>query len=125
MDNSDLNNVPNVYQWEGWPNYNQKIVMTNSDIALVRQLHSGNLHSDGKVTCNFVSRGRDFDTDITATCPVARSDLFVHMVNYRKDNRLFLKDFRDALFKMTQTGYAVVNSSNDCDSDGICRLTKL
>ena len=117
VDNSDLPNIPSRYQWEGYPN-GVKIVMRNSDIALVRQLNSDNKADSGRVGCQFVPRGGD-----KSTCPMARSDLFVEMVKYRNDNQLFLKDFRDALIKMTQTGYSIDSSS--CDSDGVCRLIQV
>ena len=117
VDNSDLQNIPNRYQWEGYP-HEKKIVMLNADIALVRQLHSGNKATNGHVGCQFVPRGGD-----KTTCPMARSDLFVEMVKYRNDNQCFLEDFRDALTKMTQTGYVV--DTNSCDSDGICQLIQV
>ena len=117
VDNSDLLGIPNRYQWEGSTN-GEKIVMTNSDIALVRQLDSGNKAENGHVGCQFVPRGGSDET----TCPMARSDLFVEMVKYRNDNQRFLHDFRDAFTKMTQTGYVVDTSS--CDQHGICRLVK-
>ena len=116
VDNSGLSDadVPNVFQWEGWPN-GEKIVMLNSDISLVRQLHNGNKAPNGKVGCQFVPRGGS-----GSACPMARSDLFSEMVRYRNDNQVFLEDFRDALTKMTQNGYTV--DSNSCNSDGVCRL---
>lgn len=117
VDNSnEPDDIPNVFQWEGYPN-GKKIVMLNSDIAMVRQLHYGNKAPNGKVGCQFVARGGS-----DAPCPVARADLFTEMVKYRNDNHLFLEDFRDALLKMTQSGYTVDN--NSCDPDGICRLVK-
>ena len=116
VDNSDLPNIPSRYQWEGYPN-GVRIVMRNSDIALVRQLDSENKDDVGRVSCQFVSRGGD-----KTTCPMARTDLFTEMVKYRNDNQKFLEDFRDALTKMTQTGYSVDSSS--CDSDGVCRLVQ-
>lgn len=117
VDNSDLPNIPSRYQWVGFPN-GIKIVMRNSDIALVRQLNSNNKADSGRVGCQFVPRGGD-----KATCPRARNDLFVQMVKYRNDNRLFLEDFRDALIKLTQTGYSI--DSISCDSDGVCRLIQV
>lgn len=118
IDNSGLSDadVPNVFQWEGRP-YGEKIVMLNSDIALVRQLHNGNKAPNGKVACQFVPRGGS-----NTPCPMARSDLFTEMVRFRNDNQAFLEDFRDALTKITQSGYEV--DSDSCDTDGICRLTK-
>lgn len=115
VDNSDLSNsIPSRYQWEGYPN-GIRIVMRNSDIALVRQLDGDNKAENGRVDCQFVPRGGD-----KVTCPMSRTDLFTEMVKYRNDNQKFLEDFRDALTKMTQTGYSVDSSS--CDSDGVCRL---
>jgi hypothetical protein len=114
-DNGGLDSgAPSVFQWEGYPN-NERIVMLNADIALVRQLHAGNKAVDGQVSCQFVSRGED-----GPTCPMARSDLFIQMVKYRNDDMIFLEDFRDAFLKMTQKGYTVDIST--CDEDGICRL---
>ncbi|CAB9503287.1 c peroxidase, mitochondrial [Seminavis robusta] len=109
--------VPNVFQWEGYPNQ-KKIVMTNADIALVRQLHAGNKAANGKVACQFVPRSGN-----EPTCPMARSDLFVEMVRYRNDNHAFLEDFREAFIKLTMTGYLV--DPYGCDSDGICGLIRV
>jgi catalase (peroxidase I) len=116
-DNGGLGSgVPSVFQWEGYPN-NERIVMLNADIALVRQLHGDNKAVDGQVSCPFVPRG-----GYGSRCPMARSDLFTNMVKYRNDNKIFLEDFRDAFIKMTHKGYRVDNSS--CDKDGICRLVE-
>jgi hypothetical protein len=118
VENSDLDDTPSRFQFQGYPQ-GKKIVMMQSDIALVRQLHNGNLAPNGKVACQFVSRGGQG----VETCPMSRIDLFAEMVKYRNDNRVFLQDFRDALIKMIQQGYKV--DTTKCDVDGVCPLIKL
>ena len=109
--------LPNRFQWEGFPG-GRKVIMLNSDIAMVRQLDDTNKHNTtGEVFCKFVTRGPTTPQQ-PARCPVARLDLFDPMVEYAHDNELFLHDFRDAMIKMTDTGYRV----GTCDDDGICQL---
>jgi hypothetical protein len=107
---------PDRFQWEGFPG-GRRVVMLNTDIALVRQLTDDNKDSStGHVGCSFVSR----DPTRDSICPVAHSSVFEHMVRYRNDNMAFLVDFRDAMIKMTNVGY----EEDNCDESNICTLRK-
>ena len=118
VDNSDLSGIPDRFQWEGFPG-GRKVVMLNADVAMVRQLDDSNRDPEtGEVSCKFVNRAPGDGP----RCPVARSDLFDRMVEYSQSNTQFLNDFRDAMIKMTDTGYRVQSSS--CDADGMCRLIR-
>ncbi|CAB9503274.1 Putative ascorbate peroxidase [Seminavis robusta] len=118
INNTELNgtDVPNRWQWEGFPN-GRRVVMLNSDVALVRQLDSANMEESGFVSCKFVSRAPG-----ESVCPASRNIIFSEMVRYRNNNTVFLEDFRDAMVKMTNVGYTVDGGS--CDEDGICRLVR-
>ena len=114
MVNNTDNEHPNRHQWEGFPG-GRKVLMLNSDIALVRQLDSSNKDPQtGRVSCKFVERENHPDPP----CPVARSDIFQPMVTYRNDNNRFLRDFREALIKLTNNGHVV----RACDERGFCQL---
>jgi len=104
------------WQWVGFPQGRQ-VIMLNADIALVRQLDDQNIDADGKAGCKFVERA-PFDVP---ECPVARSSVYSHMVDYRNDNKVFLEDFRAAMEKMVNVGYTI---GNDCDEDGNCKLVR-
>lgn len=93
------------------------LIPLTSDVALVRQLDDQNIDADGKANCKFVERA-PFDVP---ECPVARSTVYSHMVDYRNDNRVFLEDFRAAMEKMVNVGYTI---GNDCDEDGNCKLVR-
>ena len=84
---------------------------------MVRQLDASNKHpTTGQVSCKFVRR----EPGDRPRCPAARSDVFDSMVTYRNNNQQFLNDFRDAMIKMTDTGYRV----RACASDGMCELQR-
>lgn len=116
VNNTDMpTELPNRWQWEGFPG-GRRVIMLNSDLALVRQLDNGNLEESGRVSCQFVTRAPGNNP-----CPASRELLFGPMVRYRNDNMAFLVDFRDAMIKMTNVGYGV----GSCDEDGNCRLVRL
>jgi hypothetical protein len=108
--------MPNRFQWEGFPG-GRKVIMLNSDIALVRQLSDTNKDESGFVSCKFVSRAPG-----ETLCPASRGVIFNEMVKYRNDNMAFLEDFRDAMVKMTNVGYAI--DEDTCDAEGYCRLRR-
>ena len=119
VDNTGLvnnTNIPNRFQWEGFPG-GRRVMMLNSDIALVRQLDDGNKQESGFVSCKFVSRAPG-----ETVCPASRSVIFNEMVKYRNDNRVFLEDFREAMIKMTNVGYSI--DTDSCDDEGFCRLLR-
>jgi len=116
VNNTDLG-LPDRFQWEGFPG-GRKVVMLNSDVAMVRQLDDSNKHpTTGQVFCKFVEK----DPTSVPRCPRARMDLFGPMVDYRQDNQSFLNDFRDAMIKMTDVGY----QPRDCDAEGMCQLERI
>ena len=99
VNNTDNSN-PTRFQWEGFPG-GRKVIMLNSDIAIVRQLDDSNKHATtGQVSCKFVERSPGNEP----ACPMARSDLF--------------SDFRDAFQKLTTTGHVV----QACDANKMCPL---
>lgn len=117
VNNTDLPDLPDRFQWEGFPG-GRRVVMLNTDVAMVRQLDDSNRNpTTGQVSCKFVNR----EPGNRPRCPGARRDVFDNMVTYRGDNQRFIDDFRDALIKMTDTGYRV----STCDSDGMCTMQKI
>ena len=109
-DNRDLPEFRNRHIWTGFPR-GQKIVMLNSDIALVRELDNGNMAPNGRVSCNFINANR---------CPHARQS-FQFAAEYTFDNRLWLRDFRQVMDIMIFNGYRIPNR-NTCLRQPVCEL---
>ncbi len=98
VNNSDLVGIPNRFEWT-----QNKLVMLNADIALVRDF-SGYINKKGKVNCTFLGGN---------ACPVA-VDTMDQMTVYRNNGTLWLEDFRDVLSYMLEFPY---NTSGGCDKE--------
>jgi len=114
---TNTNGIPSRYQWfQQLPRNPQRPIMTNSDMALARNL-TGYMSDDGDVSCDYVaavasSTGstavfkrnlRSLQTTSVA-CPIA-SETIAKMLEYKMDNDAFLFDFEMALSKMLLNGY--------------------
>lgn len=100
VDNSADPEIPNRHVWEH--NNNRGVtLMTNSDIALVRDL-SNNIDGS-RSTCTF-KRGR-------SPCPAAAETLRI-AAEFKWDINLWVEEFRDVLVKMLGNGY----TSETCNS---------
>lgn len=114
--------VPPRYQWyHESKEERERPVMTNSDIALVRDL-TRHMAEDkngipGKVSCFFNKESREIVMASAEKkthsrrlrsqlhiCPVASSTI-EKALEYKMDNDLFLLDFEKALDKMLRSGY--------------------
>lgn len=85
-----------------------RLTMLNSDIAMVRNLVSGdNLDSDGRVTCDF----NECDSD---------TPFLPFIVTYANDASRFLRDYREALDIMIDNGY---RRGSSCGSGEVCVLS--
>ena len=56
VETNNPNGIPDRNIWTGFPN-GKKIVMTNADVGVVRELNSTNMDANGKVSCNFRRTG--------------------------------------------------------------------
>jgi hypothetical protein len=107
-DNSDLTDIPNRWQWES-----SGLIMLDTDIALVRDFSELIDVSTGHVTCPFASSATEGQA-----CPFASlTGSFV--AQYKSDEMLFLKDFRDVFTAMLVNGY---DATGTCDGP-ICQLS--
>jgi hypothetical protein len=98
--------------WVGFPS-GVRIIMLNSDIALVRQLDDTNMDKSlGRVTCAF--EDNTATTQSVPVCPHVEGALQI-AAEFKSDNLLWLQEFRAVLDRMLTNGY----SRPDCD-DSIC-----
>lgn len=98
--------IPNRYQWVHRSGADESPIMTNSDIALVRDLQ-GHIVADsegnnGLVTCGYAPTSKA--PQGYPTCPMARATLEL-MEDYSMDNAKFLTSFGRVLAKMLKNGY--------------------
>ena len=115
--NGDLPDQPNRFIWTGFPG-GTKIIMLNSDIAIVRDLNEENMVMEdgrsqirGTVLCDFVGPSR---------CPHAAMS-FQFAAEYTFDNLLWLRDFRDVMDKMTTKGY---DADMTCPLFDVCPMSQ-
>lgn len=102
--------------WVGFPS-GVRVVMLNTDIALVRQLDASNMdQSIGRVTCAFEDNTA---TDTLPVCPHVEGALQA-AAEFMHDNLLWLEEFRDVLDRMVTNGYG----RPDC-TDVICPVAVL
>jgi hypothetical protein len=116
-DNSDLKKFDDIYVWRRLPPAlnGSFIVMTNADIAIVRDLSGLNLNPQtGQVNCQFVDKAGS-----QPTCPQLNGALD-EAARYKFSNRSWLIDFEAALRKLLNAGYSI---TSDCMGD-ICQLVK-
>ena len=106
VDNSDLTNIPNRFQWE----LDSKL-MLNADVSLVRNF-TGQIESNGHVTCAFRAAN---------ACPAAVQTLG-HAAVYRNNNQLWLEDFRDVL--ETMLNYPFITGTG-CPGINLCYIASL
>jgi len=98
--------IPNRYQWVHRSGADESPIMTNSDIALVRDLQ-GHIVADsegnnGLVTCGYAPTSKA--PRGYPTCPMASATL-EFMEDYYMDNDKFLISFERVLSKMLKNGY--------------------
>ena len=102
--------IPNRYQWANKDKCEEEIpIMTNADMALVRDF-SDYISTDengttGKVNCSFKS------VLDKPSCPVALETM-EKVMDYKRDNWLFLHDFQVVLGKMINNGYSAHELKN-------------
>jgi len=97
------NNVPDRVQWVNNGN-NRQIIMTNSDIALVRDFTDELEESTGLVDCEFKNRN---------ACPHAAAS-WDAMVEFKFDNDAFLLEFRNVFMAVLHQGSGVTNPLTGC-----------
>lgn len=136
INNNNRPEIPSRFQWfhqkqdqstENVTDTRQldKIIMLNSDIALVRNL-TDHLNTDtGEVTgCQFRCGGQDISTGCPnrnpPVCPMAAQTVDL-AYQYKTDNGLWLRDFQAVLTKMTLTTYTPDPSCSSEDGD-VCLL---
>jgi len=118
--------IPNRFMWtrrsgasENSGNQKLPLVMTNADIAIVRDLKKElNDDGSGRVVCDFVLR--EEMNSIHGRCPVAKQTL--NMVSeYKYNNTLWLDEFERVLRKMFTYGYTVsLGDGSLCSEDLKC-----
>jgi hypothetical protein len=116
-DNSDLKKFDDIYVWRRLPPAlnGSFIVMTNADIAIVRDLSGLNLNPQtGQVNCQFVDKAGS-----QPTCPQLNGALD-EAARYKFSNRSWLIDFEAVLRKLFNTGYSI---TSNCMGD-LCKLAK-
>ena len=102
--------------WEGRPE-GTRIIMLNTDIALVRELDDSNMDKNtGRVTCTFED---NTSTDSLPVCPHVEGALQI-AAEFGQDNIGWLREFRNVLDRMLTNGYR----RNDCNAD-VCKLQRL
>lgn len=103
--------------WVGRPD-GLKIIMLNTDIAVVRNLDSSNMDkSIGRVSCAFEDNSaRQAGVSV---CPHVEGALQIACTEFFHDNLGWLRTFRDVLDRMLTNKY----KRNSC-SDKICKLSK-
>lgn len=107
--NSNLNGIPDRWQYEVTVN-GVRLVMLNSDVAMVRNLIEGvNLDGNGRVSCNF--KGNNQCSSNTPFMP------FIE--RYRRDVQGWLNDYRNALNIMIENGY---RRPRTCGTNEVCVL---
>jgi hypothetical protein len=111
--NSNLDGIPDRFQFQSTTSNGVGLTMLNIDIALVRNLVEGeNLMSDGRVTCSFSGDN---------ACDV-NTPFLPFMQRYADSRSVFLADFRDALELMIENGY---RRDISCGENQVCVLTSL
>jgi hypothetical protein len=108
VNNSDIPNIPNRFQWQ-----RSAFIMLDADIALVRNVEDYIDASTGEVTCTFLPKNT-----VVPACPYASVTLDF-AAEYKKDNTIWLNDFRDVFSSMLVHGY---DASGTCGS-ATCVLT--
>lgn len=99
--------------WTGFPN-GVKIIMLNTDMALVRQLDDSNMDkSIGRVNCTFEDSTSTAEVPV---CPHVEGALQI-AAEFFGDNIKWLTEYRDVLDRMLTNGH----NRQDCD-DAICQL---
>jgi len=94
IDNSDLSNIPNRWQWE-----QNGLMMLDADIALVRDFSGSIDKNTGRVTCSFLPSDGG-----TTGCPFA-SVTGKFVAKYKSNELLWLTDFRDVFTAVLVHGY--------------------
>lgn len=102
IDNSNIANVPSRWQWE-----QNGFIMLDVDIALVRDFSDAFDEGTGRVTCSFLPPTSSLGG---SGCPFA-SITGEFVAKYKKDELLWLSDFRDVFIKVLLHGY---DTSESC-----------
>lgn len=98
--NNSLPGIPDRRQWTSGRG-NRQTIMTNADIALVRDISS--MDSNGNVSCEFKGRRN--------ACPHAQKT-FDDMADFKFNQSAWLREFRNVLSKMVTHGYDSGTCSN-------------
>jgi len=110
VNNSDHPDIPDRRVWERTNRNGAVTLMTNSDLALVRDLSNDMVTATGEVsTCRFKGN--------RTPCPVAAETLRI-AAEFKWDIDQWKEEFRDALVKMLGKGY----TSGTCSSPP-CQLS--
>ena len=138
VNNNNRPGIPSRYQWfhqkqdQSTANFTDtrqldKIIMLNSDIALVRNLTDHLDAGTGEVVgCQFRCGGQERETGCPdrnpPVCPMAGPTVEL-AYRYKADNGLWLRDFQAVLNKMTLNTYAQVDPSCGGEGSGdVCLL---
>ena len=97
---SNNNGFPDRYQWERETNVGPDYMMLNADIASVRDFGNEWNSVTGEVFCDF----KNSDACSTA-------ETISQVTIYRRNNQIWLNDFKAALQKMLVNGYTNVGCS--------------
>lgn len=111
VNNSDIPNMPNRYQWQHPLNPNNtslgNTIMLDADIALVRNVTDYMNASTGEVKCTFLCQNGDCSVPNKGpvpACPYASVTLDF-AAQYKNDNLLWLNDFQSVFNAMLNYGY--------------------
>jgi len=105
--NNDIPDIPNRFVWEnrrGGGGGGRRTLMTNADMALVRDFSEHINDSTGEVSCSF--RGSNGGT----RCPHAEATFYI-AAEYKYDVQTWIEDFSDVFTKVLLQGY---DTSSSC-----------
>ncbi|KAL9185694.1 hypothetical protein ACHAXT_003471, partial [Thalassiosira profunda] len=110
VDNSDLADIDDKWQWEL-----NNFVMLTSDIAVVRDL-DGLIEADGSVpSCQFKCT-RANNCPAQPQCPWSNAyETLLIAEEYKHDEASFLVDFEDAFLQMLEFGDYTTDENGPCD----------
>jgi len=122
MSNKDLKNdknisIPDRFVWTH-PNENRdspSLIMTSSDMALVRDFTESQDSNSKAVTCKFIQKPH---------CPY--SSQTGHLAaEYRNNNKMWIRDFRDTFNLMISRGYNTTVVEQDTSDECVNCLTQV
>jgi len=113
VNNGNNRPIPDRQQWVRNRNQGGRLIMTNADIALVRDFSNHFNEATGEVSCEFKNPRRN-----RPACPHA-AQTFFHMAEFRFDEAGWFVEFRDVYMKVLHHGS---NVEWDACSNPPCKI---